>query len=45
VIDPNRHPLVEYKTFTQPMFVTEMFMVIHNPTMQLKDFLKTFAPE
>jgi hypothetical protein len=41
----HRHPLIEDKTFALPVLVPEFFLIGENPTVQLKDVLKTFAAQ
>ena len=41
----NRHALIEDEAFTQPVFVTKLFLVSRDATMQLEDVEKPALPE
>lgn len=44
-LSTHRHALIEDEAFTQPVFVTELFLVSRNATMQLEDVAKPALPQ
>ena len=45
ILDPHRHPVVEYETFTEPVLVSKTLLIVDDTAVQLEDLLKPLAPK